>query len=685
MYRLLDCITQEHHYGLVAVAAFICVVGSALSVHMSTRLTEWTGKRRLVQLPLASLITGATIWSTHFIGMLAYEPGYDHGYEPVLTGVSLVVAVLGSLVANLGLAFARDNVAPVLAGAVFGMTVAAMHYTGMRAYLLPGEIEWSLGTVVSSVLLGTVLGAGSYALIVMRLGGVPGRVWPTLVMVCAICLMHFTGMSAIDIRLDSSFEVPPKTISDTAMALLIFAVTAVILLIAMSSASIEVNMEGETREQLNHAALHDPLTGMPNRMSLNHKLENLQDFLREDETARIAIMTIDLNLFKEINDLHGHSAGDAVLSRVAVRLASQQGEGEFLARVGGDEFVAIKQNFRRIEEVLTFAERLHAAIIEPIDLDEISLRVGASIGVATTLEDGRQPEELLHKSDVAMYRAKSEPSSPICLFNEEMDRRSQDKTQLVYDLRRAVENSEFELYYQLQNELKSLAPVGFEVLLRWNHPTRGRVSPVEFIPVAEETGLIREIGRWVLHEACREAAQWDHPYSIAVNVAPQQLVQPSFVEDVMDILMETGLAAPRLELEITEASIIDDQAHTLKVMHKLKTVGIRIAMDDFGTGYSSLAMLQTFPFDKIKIDRSFVQDVHKDAQRAAIVRSTLLLGAALNIPVLAEGVEVEDELHFLRGERCASVQGYFFGKPMNREDMRRIACNPPLNGTESVA
>lgn len=228
MYRLLDCITQEHHYGLVAVAAFICVVGSALSVHMSTRLTEWTGKRRLVQLPLASLITGATIWSTHFIGMLAYEPSYDHGYEPVLTGVSLVVAVLGSLVANLGLAFARDNVAPVLAGAVFGMTVAAMHYTGMRAYLLPGEIEWSLGTVVSSVLLGTVLGAGSYALIVMRLGGLPGRVWPTLVMVCAICLMHFTGMSAIDIRLDSSFEVPPKTISDTAMALLIFAVTAVI-------------------------------------------------------------------------------------------------------------------------------------------------------------------------------------------------------------------------------------------------------------------------------------------------------------------------------------------------------------------------------------------------------------------------------------------------------------------------
>ena len=266
-----------------------------------------------------------------------------------------------------------------------------------------------------------------------------------------------------------------------------------------------------------------------------------------------------------------------------------------------------------------------------------------------------------------------------------MDRRSRDKTQLVHDLRLALQNNEFELVYQLQNTLETLAPVGFEVLLRWNHPTRGRVSPDEFIPVAEETGLVRDIGAWVLREACREAAQWDHPYSIAVNVAPQQLVQPSFVEDVMDNLFETGLDPQRLELEITEASIIDDQAHTLKVMHKLKELSIRIAMDDFGTGYSSLSMLQTFPFDKIKIDRSFVQDVHKDAQRAAIVRSTLLLGAALDIPVLAEGVEVEDELSFLRAESCTSVQGFYFGQPLTRDDMRRIACHAAVDGEKNAA
>lgn len=674
MYRLLDCITQEHIYGLVAVAALICVIGSVLSTHMSSRLTQWTGIRRLVQLPLAGLITGATIWSTHFIAMLSYNPGYAHGYEPVLTGVSLLVGVLGALAANAGLAYGRSQYAVYGAGTIFGLSVAAMHYTGMNAYLLPGTIVWSIPRLVASVLLGAGFGALSYGLIVKNLGGMAGRVWPAGAMVLAICLMHFTGMSAIEIRLDSSVVVPPMAISDTAMAMLIFGVTGVILLIAMASASIEVNLEGESRSQLDHAAQHDPLTNMPNRMWLTRKMNALAVQLADDETAQAAVLTIDLNLFKEVNDLHGHAMGDVVLRRIALRLSTQLGEGEYISRVGGDEFVALKLGLRRIEEVQSFAERMHAAILEPIDQAEVSLRVGASIGIATTLEDGRDANQLLHKSDVAMYRAKSEKDRPICLFDEEIDRRNRDKTQLVHDLRQALQNDEFELNYQLQNNLETLAPEGFEVLLRWNHPTRGRVSPEEFIPVAEETGLVRDIGAWVLREACREAAQWDHPYSVAVNVAPQQLVQPSFLENVMDNLLETGLIPQRLELEITEASIIHDQAHTLKVMHKLKALGIRIAMDDFGTGYSSLSMLQTFPFDKIKIDRSFIKDVHTNSQRAAIVRSTLLLGAAMNIPVLAEGVEVEDELIFLREEHCNSAQGFYFGQPMTREDMRQIAC-----------
>lgn len=235
---------------------------------------------------------------------------------------------------------------------------------------------------------------------------------------------------------------------------------------------------------------------------------------------------------------------------------------------------------------------------------------------------------------------------------------------LVQDLRHALERREFELYYQLQNDLVTLDPIGFEALIRWNHPDRGIVSPAEFIPIAEETGLIRDIGLRVMHTACNEAASWADHLSIAVNVAPQQLLQPSFVENVSDILIESGLSPHRLEIEITEASIIDDQAHTLTIMERLKSMGVRIAMDDFGTGYSSLSTLQAFPFDKIKIDRSFVQGVHENPQRAAIVRSTLILGQALNTPILAEGVEDQNELDFLRRENCTSVQGFYFGRPM---------------------
>lgn len=663
---------MQHDTGLVLVAAIVCIVGSSLSVRLSSRLADISGQRRLVQLGLCSMIGGATIWSTHFIAMLAYDPGFDHGYEPVLTAGSLLLAMLGVLAANSVLAFGRGRLVPLLAGGLFGLAVSVMHYAGMKAFLLPGTIEWLPGYLVASIVAGSSLAALGYWLIANRNRAKANWIGAAALLVAAICSMHFTGMTAIEARLSPLVDVPPKVISDTTLGLLIFGVMGLILLVGFASASIASNLESEAKDKLAHAAHHDPLTSMMNRMWLTQFLTALKQRLQDDEMERAAVLTIDLNLFKEINDLHGHAVGDKVLQVVSDRLRGQQGPEEYIARVGGDEFVAIKQGFRRIEQVLAFAERMHAAIIEPIDLDAQSVRVGASIGIASSLTDGRDPQDLLHKSDLAMYRAKTDPASSICQFSAEMDRQSKDRLLLIHDLRQAIAGDQFELVYQLQNDLKTLDPVGFEVLLRWNHPARGRVSPAEFIPIAEETGLIREIGYWVLRSACLEAARWPRPFQVAVNVAPQQLVQPSFVEDVMDVLLESGLSPERLELEITESSIIDDQAHTLKVMHQLKTYGVRIAMDDFGTGYSSLATLQTFPFDKIKIDRSFVQDVHKNAQSAAIVRSTLLLGSALQIPVLAEGVENKDELTFLQSENCASVQGFYFGKPMSQQEMHAM-------------
>ncbi|AUQ52810.1 bifunctional diguanylate cyclase/phosphodiesterase [Phaeobacter inhibens] len=683
MYSVVQCITQEHSLGLVAVAALVCVIGSCLSVLMTQRLGRTAGTRKLVQLALTSLISGGTVWTTHFIAMLAFDPGYAHGYDPLLTGVSLAAAVVGMLMTNGVYAFAHStNYRVAASGAMFGLSVSTMHYLGMSGYLLPGEIVWQTTPLISSILLGAVLGVATYEYLTRY---VTGRHWivAVVLMTLTICTMHFTGMSAITVQLSPLYSVPPEVISDATLGLFVLGTMAIILMIGFAALSIETNMESEARNQLQHAALHDPLTGLPNRMALTRKMASLTELLERDETERVAVLTLDLNLFKEINDLYGHSAGDSVLTTVANRLNSVLEKDEFIARVGGDEFVALKQGFRRVDQVLAFAERLHALTVEPVDFDNTSAIIGVAIGVATSLEDGRDIRDLLHKSDVAMYRAKADADRHIYLFNAQMEKHNRARLELVSDLRQAcIAGDQFELAYQLQNDLSSLAPVGFEVLLRWNHPTKGRVSPDTFIPIAEETGLIREIGLWVLRTACQEASSWPGDFNIAVNVAPQQLMQPSFVEHVSDILLETGLPAERLELEITEASIIDDQVHTLKVMQQLKTMGLRIAMDDFGTGYSSLAMLQTFPFDKIKIDQSFVQNVHIDAQRAAIVRSTLLLGAALNIPVLAEGVEVEDELQFLRMENCSSVQGFYFGKPMTRDEMREVVqANQPKKKT----
>ncbi len=671
MYRVVACITQDHHLWLLSLPVIVCVSGSFISVLLTRRLAGAVGQRRALQMGLSSIIGGATIWSTHFLAMLAYDPGVEHGYAPGLTILSLAVAIVGLLIANAVFTFGAYRSKDLVAGVLFGLTVSTMHYSGMSAYLLPGHIIWELDRQLVSIVLGAVLGALAYRQISQP---ITRRPWlaGTLLMVGAICAMHFTGMSAFTIELNSANEVPPEVISDAALSAIIMAVTLVILLIGFASFSIEANLERETQGQLQHAALHDPLTGLPNRMGLSRKMDEFATRLRNNETEKVAVLTVDLNLFKQVNDLYGHAAGDTVLATLASRFSAGLEEDEFIARAGGDEFVALKRGFRRVDQVLAFAERLHATIVEPIDAGNISTTVGAAIGIATSLDDGRDMDGLLHSSDLAMYRAKAEPECHICLFNAEVDRQSHERNILVHDLRQALPNDEFELVYQLQNNISSREATGFEVLLRWNHPTRGRVPPSEFIPMAEETGLIREIGLWVLRTACVEAAQWTSPFDIAVNVAPQQLVQPSFVEHVADILMETRLEPERLELEVTEASIIDDQATALKAMHKLKALGVRIAMDDFGTGYSSLATLQAFPFDKIKIDRSFVQNVHNNEQRAAIVRSTLILGDALNIPVLAEGVEIEDELSFLRTENCDAAQGFLFGTPLSHEEMRRF-------------
>lgn len=672
MYRVIECLGYEHDHSLVLLAAFVCIVGAGLSARLLSRIATATSLQKTVKLLLTAMIAGATIWSTHFVAMLAFDPAYDHAYEPGATALSLFVAMLGMAI-SLYVATARMNqVAPLAGGMLFGLTVSLMHYVGMSAYLIPGRIAWDVGMVSASVLIGAGLGSAAFYFIVGAQSRGRWRIGAFL-MVLAICSMHFTGMAAIEAVLDPRITVPPRVISDMILTVFVLGVTSAFLLVGLATLLIETDMEEQAGHKIRDARLLDPLTQLPNRMKLRQKLSDITEYLQDDASARAAVLTVDLDLFKEVNDLYGHGVGDTVLTTLAARMNAALDAHEFLARVGGDEFVAIKTNFRRIEEVQAFAQRLRAQILEPVRAPSANdIVVGASIGMSSSLEDGKDAAHLLHCANLAVYRAKTGGDKKICAYNPEMDKQSRDRLVLLNDLRYAAEKGQLELVYQLQNDIATLAPIGFEVLLRWNHPERGMVSPGEFIPLAEETGLIRDIGLWVLRMACKEAATWPKPFGIAVNVAPQQLVQPSFVEHVSDILVESGLDPKRLELEVTEASIIDDQKNTLDVMHRLKDMNIRIAMDDFGTGYSSLATLQAFPFDKIKIDRSFVQDVHRNVQRAAIVRSTLLLGQALHIPVLAEGVEEKAELEFLQAEKCTSVQGFYFGRPMKLSETREL-------------
>jgi FOG: EAL domain len=317
------------------------------------------------------------------------------------------------------------------------------------------------------------------------------------------------------------------------------------------------------------------------------------------------------------------------------------------------------------------AARMIAEIDKPIEWNGNSLNVGTSVGVAI-LDDDVEVEDLLAQADVAMYRAKETGSNAVCFYDASMDRAVRERNVLAMDMRSGLLRGEFQLNYQRQNDTFTGAVVGFEALLRWNHPYRGNVPPSEFIPIAERSGFIVELGEWVLREACREAASWRNPLSIAVNVATQQLADPRFPGVVQDILQETGLNPARLELEITETGIIADHQRALQTIRHLKSLGAKIAMDDYGTGYSSLSMLLAFPFDKIKIDRQFVDGVATSAQSAAIVRSTLILASSLEIPVLAEGVETDEHVNFLRDEGCVQVQGYFYGKPVPRTEIEAI-------------
>ncbi|RVC67443.1 GGDEF and EAL domain-containing protein, partial [Mesorhizobium sp. M2A.F.Ca.ET.046.02.1.1] len=366
--------------------------------------------------------------------------------------------------------------------------------------------------------------------------------------------------------------------------------------------------------------------------------------------------------FKEVNDLFGHAAGDAVLQKVAHCASSVLRHGQMLARLGGDEFAIIAPNLPDPQAAGRIAEAVLSALRQENRLSPGGM-VSASIGIALYPLDADEQAALVSHADTALYRAKAEGKDTFRYFEASMGAEARDRRSLEQDLRQAVARGEFRLVYQPQKEISSGRMIGFEALLRRQHPDRGEVPPSVFIPVAEDSGSIAQIGEWVLSTACEEAATWKNPLTVAVNVSAVQLHNPDFSRKVHEVLLRTGLAAGRLELEITETALVKDMPRALATLRQIKALGVRVAMDDFGTGYSSLSNLRAFPFDKIKIDGSFIKSVDRNGQVATIVRAVLGLGRGLGLPVLAEGVETLDELRFLDAEDCDIGQGYFLGRP----------------------
>ncbi|TXM74214.1 EAL domain-containing protein [Methylobacterium sp. WL12] len=792
MFRAFVCLTEEHTAWVVPLAACVCWISCYAGLQIEQRVQTQPKGRALVWLLAASFSIGAGVWSTHFIGMLGYDPGVVIGYEPLTTLLSLIVSIAASLCALLIARATRVWWSGIAGGLLFGLGVGGMHFLGIAGMMLPGHLSWDPTLVVAAMSTGCALSAAGLALHTQRTG-TRSRIQAATILTFAIAALHFMAMAAVHITPDPSLSTPDLGLARGVLAagiavmmlvILTFAVLTLMLdhlrtmnavltqqggslrnktvvldatLDNMDQGLIMVDAGGVVRVcneralallnvpremmqmqptyrsvlryQLRHRerrrsdrsgkwvqtegpqqahvqecrgsngvilevrtvplldggfvrtftditkrkateaevarlAHHDVLTGLPNRALFHDRLEkHLNELVTQGGSC--AVLYLDLDGFKGVNDTLGHLAGDQLLRMVSNLLTSTVGGGS-AARLGGDEFAVLLTGGR--PEASAVASRMIAAFDTPFEVHGSRIKVGLSVGIALAPEHSIDAECLYRRADLALYRAKAEGRGTFRIFTPMMDEEAEERRGLERDLRDAMSNDTLSLHYQPQVDGLTGKLVGFEALLRWTHPVRGNIAPSVFIPLAEETGVIVSLGEWVLRRACTEAALWSKPLKVAVNLSPRQFHKADLPEVILGILSETGLSPSRLELEVTESIIINNVEQAVCILRRLKSFGIHISLDDFGTGYASLATLQAFPFDKLKIDRSFVSQLGTGPQAAVIVRAVLSLGRSLGMGIVAEGVETQMQMRFLAEEACGEMQGYLFGKPRPIEE-----------------
>ena len=909
MLRVLNCLGTQHDWRLVILAGLVCFLVSGVAVSLIDRTRALRGSARLGWLLTASFATGSGAWATHFIAMLAFDPGIPIAFELGLTVVSFLVAIA---VVSIGFAVAvygKPRWSAAAGGVIVGGGIACMHYLGIAAVEMPGVIVWSADLVVASIVLGIAFGAAALEL-AMRSETWWDKIAAAGVLALAIVSHHFVAMGAAGVIPGYIYDINPAALGPPSLALAIAIVTATVLGLCV----IGVWSDRRRREELNErnrwldaaidnmiqglcmfdaqnrlmvwneryrsmynidptkiwrgcmvrdlldarvaagtfpldsagyqAKLHEALQqgkaltlnieladgrivhvvnrptpsggwvatheDITERKTAERELENArafldtiienvpspiivkslpdkryvlinraaethlgvkrdtmlgkiaQDFMPADTAAMIdvndqkliedgkplffdehailtpgngtriatstrlplfgadgkpqylvsviddvtdrkrneqriahmthhdtltdlpnratfntciaatiemaaasgesfAVLSVDLDRFKAVNDVFGHLIGDALLREVARRMEAVS-QGAFLARIGGDEFAIITPTGPQPAVAETLAARINAAFGADLEIEGHALRVGLTIGVGIYPQDGADATTLVANANAALFRAKTEARGSVQFFEVAMDAQLREKRALQEDLRLAIQRDELVLHYQPQAQINGTI-TGFEALVRWHHPRHGLVPPSTFIPLAEENGTIVALGEWVLRAACREAASWPRPMGIAINLSPVQFQHGDLPILVHQVLLETGLSPKRLELEITEGVLIGDFTRAVAVLRRLKNMGVRIAMDDFGTGYSSLSYLQSFAFDKIKIDMAFIANLDHSQQSATIIRAVIALGRGLNVPVTAEGVETEEQLKFLAAEGCDEIQGYLIGRP----------------------
>jgi len=792
---VISTLIFHHDLRLVALAAVVCGLSTFAGITLLNHARRTEAPMQLAWIGVAAVSVGFGIWATHFIAELSFSAGMPVGYNLALTLLSLLIAmsIVGGALwfATIG----RRGSDALLAGAVVGIGIAAMHYVGMQSLMIGGKIAWDPYLIATSLILG--MGLGSIALYVgTRSNALRWRAGGAALLLLAIISMHFTGMGAAGF--ENCFAiVSPVDQTPTWLSVVVGVASIMILLFALGGISLDLRdrkrtaMEADRMRGLADAAVegllvcrdsiivtanlsfknlvdvsqnliagrhlgdfldaasvarliehpgstveaqlttgngdtlpaevilrivdfggtphqavairdmsahkkaeqdirflahHDALTGLPNRASFQRTLDAEIAHARR-HAQKFAVLGLDLDRFKEVNDLFGHPTGDALLHRVGqALLAAVEGRGS-AARLGGDEFAVLLTDIGSPARAGRVADMIFEAFRRANELSTDGTTISASVGIAIYPDNAGTAEQLISHADTALYRAKQDGRGIYRYYENAMGVEVRDRRMMEHDLRNAIARNQLRLVYQPQVDIQSGDVIGFEALVRWTHPERGEVPPGEFVPIAEESGLILQIGEWVMRTACAEAVRWAGNLTVAVNVSAVQIHAPAFAHTLHEILLETGLKPSRLEVEITETALIRDINRAVTTLRQVKALGVEIAMDDFGTGYSSLANLRAFPFSKIKVDQSFIRAVDQNDQSATIVRAVLGLGSGLNVPVVAEGVERQEELDFLRNEICQSAQGYLLSRPYDIATFADIVegRSTKLAGSETMA